>query len=271
MKKFLTITGFVALYLLILYVFSDVVNRLWWSFMPEKFAKTNYDWISLIAFVFTLLVFVLIFKLRKENMIKVCNFKKLSAKNFIRISIMGVLMGTLTCCVCNTSFIIKNFKIFGDYLHFIVGGNSSFIVFLLIMTALFVFEEMMFRGIILSDVRKGCSLYPAIIISTLIYGLLNYFTMGLAVGVYASIAAFFYTLGYVYMDSLFASITLQAGSMYVIALCIKTGVWPHLKHFGDAALYTCSVIIALIILTLYYFIYKDYKKTRPDNDVPMSA
>jgi len=272
MKKYLSITGFVALYLLIVYEFSDVIANLWFSgVLPKNFADRNYDLISLIGFLLVLMAYALILKLRKKSLIKICNFSKLSAKNFISIAIIGALMGGFTCCFCNIGFIHKN-TIFEQYLNYQANGSRYFVTFLIIIAITFAFEEMIFRGTIFNEIRNGgVSLYKAIIISTAIYGILNGVTMGYAIGTYAFVAALFYTLAYVYMGSLFASITLQIASIYVIYIFMKMGIWQWLGSLGDVALAIFTIVIMAVIGIFYYFMFNSYKKSSAGKQTSISV
>jgi hypothetical protein len=102
--------------------------------------------------------------------------------------------------------------------------------------------------------------YPAIIIATAVYGVINGCLYGVAIGVYASVAALFYNAAYVYMRSLWASITLQVASIYVIAIVINTGLWSTLRGWGDGVLTGIVVLSVLAILILYRFMLQSHKK-----------
>lgn len=128
-------------------------------------------------------------------------------------------------------------------------------------------EEMIFRGVIFNEIRNSISLYPAIIVSALLYGFINVFTMGIAIGAYAAIAALLYTLAYVFARSILASITLQVTSIYVIAISIKTGLWVQLKRVDDTYLYIGVIVLLLAVLGAYRYLYiRSRIKNQDDNE-----
>ncbi|MCX8128635.1 MAG: CPBP family intramembrane metalloprotease [Clostridia bacterium] len=272
MKKYFSIAGYVIFYLFIVFAFSLGVQKIWFSgILPKAVYERNYDLISFISFVLVLAVFVLVFKLRGKNLIKTCNFSKLSIKNFLQVFAAGILMGVFTCFLCNTSFVVENVPVFEQFLTFQVNGYTSFIIFIPMIAITFAFEEIIFRGTIFNEIRSGVPVYPSILITTAIYGLINTYTMGAAIGLYASIAALLYNLAYVYMRSIFAPIVLQISSIWVIAITIKTGVWYKLRDQGDAFLAIILAVILVLILAIYYFIYMDSRKNGhvENNTIPV--
>ncbi len=261
MKKYILMFVNVIVYLAILQLFTVIVSRLWWSgkIIPMDIAMKNYIFIFLIVFSLTILAIGIIYKFRGKNLIKVCNFNKISAKNFGLTLAIGVLMGIFTSCVCNTSFISKNIPIFKDYLFGSVNGSSSFIVFLIVIAVMFSCEEIIFRGIIFNEFLPNVPLAVAVILSTAVYGIINILTIHVAVGMYALVAALFFTLAYIFANSMFAPMILQIASIYVIAIVIKTGSWDKVKELGDGVLISVVALTIISMMSIYYIMYKSYK------------
>ncbi|HEX3048127.1 MAG TPA: CPBP family glutamic-type intramembrane protease [Bacillota bacterium] len=260
MKKRLIIAGYVILYLGIMFIFSRITQTLWFGLTPPKIANHNYLLFVFGAFLLTLISYGVIFKLRKKNLIKTCNFAKLSVKNFGMSLTVGLLFGVFTSSLCNTSYIIKNIPGFEQYVMNQLHGMSTFAAVLVVIAFIFASEEVIFRGVIFNEIRNGASLYASVLIATALYGVINSITEGVAIAIFALIAALFYNLAYVYMQSLWASIIIQISSIYLMLVFIKTGLWIWLRHLGDGVLLPVIIIIPLLVIIVFYFMRRDYQK-----------
>jgi len=111
------------------------------------------------------------------------------------------------------------------------------------------------------------SLYKALVCAALIYGLINTGLLGFEVGIFAFTAVIFYTLAYVYLRSLWASIIIQITTMFTLSLLKYHHLWTWLKKSGDPVVAPILVIAVAALLTLYYFMYKNYKATETTHEV----
>jgi len=272
MKKYLSISAFVILYLGIVYILGNVTRNLWFKgWVPASFANQNYILNVLIAFILVMLVYALIFKLRKKSFIKTCNFSKLSLRDFVTVLVIGVLLGILTSCLCNTSFISKNVPSLEQYLYVQLNGISSFAFFLIVIALIYACEEMIFRGAVFNEVKSGVSLYKAIAISVAVYVIINAITEGVYVAMIACFGALFYNLAYVYMRSLFASIVIQISSIYVIMTFIKTGIWQKLRNLDDIVLFIIMAVILGVIVIIYHSLYCQFNKLNKEKQATITA
>lgn len=262
MKKYLKITGFVALFLAIFVIFTYAGIKLWFNpaLVPKKISWSEYNICNTIAFAAILLVYALIYKLRGKNLIKIMDLRIMSFKNWILAGLTGILMGIFTCSICNTGF-IKSLKVFDNYVNSIVNGNSTAITFVVVITVTFAMEEMIFRGTIFNEIRSGVQLKVAILLGTLLYGVFNAVFVGYYIGIYASFAALFFTLGYIFLRSLWASITMQILSVYVMYFFVKSRIWEWFGKRGDAFLMISTFVSVVSILIIYYAMYKSYKNS----------
>ncbi len=256
MKKYLSITGYVVFYLAAVFAISIAVGKVWLGgWLPKSLTDRNYDLVVFISFVLVLSLFAIVFKARNKSLFKTCNFSRLGTGNFMLVLAGGILMGAFTCCICNTSFVIKNIPIFEQSLTYQLNGYQSFWVFLPMIAVTFSMEEMIFRGTIFNEIRSGVPVYLAVLITTAVYGLINTYSMGIAVGIYASVAALLYNLAYVYLRSILASMILQSASIWVIASALRTGLWFRLGESGDGWMMAAAAVFMLSIIILYRFIY----------------
>ncbi len=262
MKKYIKIIGFVALFLAIFVGFTYAGIKVWFNqaFVPKKISWSEYNICNTIAFAAILLVYALIYKLRGKSLIKIMDLKLMSVKNWVLAGLTGILMGVFTCCLCNIGF-IKSLKVFDNYVNSIINGNSTALIFVVVITVTFAMEEMIFRGAIFNEIRSGVPLKWAVLLGTVLYGVFNAVFVGYFIGIYASFAALFFTLGYIFLRSLWASITMQIMSIYVIYFFYKSGIWQWLGKRGDAFLIFCTFATVVSILIIYYAMYKSYKNS----------
>lgn len=259
-KKYLSIFLYILLYLFILVFTVFCMIMLWWKVIKNGFLLSNFNFSTILGFGLALLLYGLILKKRKMSLIKACNFSKISIKNLCIVILMSLAMGLFTCCVTNTSLVINDFPVLRGYLGEVEYGSSNLVIFIITMSIAFIGEEMIFRGTMFNEVRRCGALYPSVIISASIYGILNALTQGLMVGIYSWISAIIFTLIYVYMSSIWASVTLQAGSLYMITIVRKTSLWDQLAGLGDGVLYIITAACIIVMVGAFYILYKEGRK-----------
>lgn len=272
MKKYLILTLNILLYVVILAAVVMGVAIFWWNHIKTGFLGKNYNICNFLEFFLVVVVYGLIFRLRKMNLIKVCNFSPLSVKNFIIITVAGICMAIFTSGVCSANFIIHKFPALRDYIFMIESGNSNLWFFFINVFFIFIGEEMIFRGVLFNEFRGVVPLYWAVFLSTAVYGVLNCYTQGPVVGVYAYIGAVFYTLAYIYLRSIWGSITVQASSMFAISLIKRYVTWKLVNSWGDLVLAVIIIVSMAAILATYYLMYVNYKKSgAPEKGASLSA
>ncbi len=273
MKKYFVMIGNVIGFSIILQVCAIIIGKIWWNenIIPKKFAQDNIIMTSVLTFSLTILCSGILYKLQGRDLLKTVNLSKMKMKDFIITTSIGILMGIFTCCLCNISIVVEKLPVFQEYLYSSVNVYSNIVVFVIMFALMFGLEEIVFRGIFFNEFRQNTSLTIAVILGTAVYGLINFASLGTAVGIYAIIAGVFYTLAYVYAKSMYAPILLQITSMYVITFFIKSGLWLKLRELSDIVIISFVLVLGIAIVFLYYVLYLNYENKRMKRASVLSA
>lgn len=180
------------------YVLSQVIFALGWSiFNPGKeFDVSLFDswqilWTNLIIYVFTLLIMAYFIR-RSGGRYSQLGFKKfkLNKPNINRVlSVLGI-----TTFVSFLALIILSLFVNGSTIKqaqdtgydSVAGWGSLLPVFIGLVIAAPIAEELVFRGFIYQGLRKKLSLWPAAVISSLLFALVHgQFNVGITVFIMA--------------------------------------------------------------------------------------
>lgn len=147
----------------------------------------NMNYILLTSSITTIVLFILIYKLRKKNISEELLFKATNKLNYLIALLLGV-----SVWIFNTGFVsllsegelFKNsFKALEESLAF-VGGNNIILSILVVGIVAPFAEELLFRGIIYNKLIKSISIRGTIIIQGILFGAYH---MNLVQGLYASL------------------------------------------------------------------------------------
>ncbi|OPZ92606.1 MAG: CAAX amino terminal protease self- immunity [Firmicutes bacterium ADurb.Bin419] len=243
MKKYLKMTGYIALYLVILYAVLTGVQWFVFNICSKNKALNDFLWSNKTLFSFSISVisvsiYYLIFKLRNKNLFKVCNFSKISTKDLLGITAMGVSMSIFTTCFTGISAVNRAFPQFETYMKGFFESEGSVLILIAMLIVLPMFEEIIFRGMIFNELRPNIPIVAAVIIQATIYGILQFNPI---LGTYAAIGSIIYVLPYIWTKSLWGSILVQDTCILSLFILRRSGIKDILISTGD---------IGLILLTL---------------------
>lgn len=124
--------------------------------------------------VLAALIYYFICRGRKQNIIEVCSFNRTSVKSAAIFLFSGVVMlffnGSLNTLIYESGYLKDSFQQLESTFAPFYEGN-----FLLSLISISIFvpliEEIMFRGLIQSELRKHMSVAPAVLIQAILFGL----------------------------------------------------------------------------------------------------
>ncbi len=125
--------------------------------------------IIIISSIFTILFLLIFFLIRKKNVLTEASVVKARGKNYF----YGVGLGFGYMLVLNfgLQFLPESWlEAYGAHSNILLEG-SDFAIFVSTVIMAPVIEELIFRGLMLSRLRKGMSDWVAILVSALIFGL----------------------------------------------------------------------------------------------------
>ncbi|WP_031342305.1 CPBP family intramembrane glutamic endopeptidase [Ruminiclostridium papyrosolvens] len=259
MKRYLKMTGYIVLYLILLYAVLRGVQWVVFNICSRNKALNDFLWSNKTLFSFsisiiTISLYSLILKLRNKNLFKICSFTKISPKNVLGIAFMGISMCLFTTCFTSINFIGKTFPQFGEYMDSFFQTKGSFLIFIIMLMVLPMFEEIIFRGVIFNELRSNIPIVAAVLIQALIYGLLQ---LNPVLGTYAAIGSVIYVLPYIWTKSLWGSILVQDSCILGLFIFRKTGVKDILAGTGNVGLIILTLAGIAGILAAGYFVRKN--------------
>ena len=210
-----------------------------------------------ITFLLIVVIFAVIFKITKESLVKTCNFAKINLKNLFLILFIGIFMAVFTLSFVYINYVMVKFPALSNYVDsFSKMPYSNLLIFIGMVPAFFC-EEIIFRGVIYNELRKGMSVTLAVIIGALIYGYTNILlNMDWTVGVYAIFAGISYTLVYVWTRSLWGNILVQIISFEAITIPLKSSWRNYIMGRTDGTLLLYAMIGMLGMIIGYYFLWR---------------
>lgn len=215
---------------------------------------SNMNYILLTSSITTIVLFILIYKLRKKNISEELLFKATNKLNYLIALLLGV-----SVWIFNTGFVsllsegelFKNsFKALEESLAF-VGVNNVILSILVVGIVAPFAEELLFRGIIYNKLIKNISIRGTIIIQGILFGVYH---MNLVQGLYASL------LGIVFGYVTFKTKSIwPAIIMHMVNNTVSVTV-PYIlgESFDSLFAYIILLIIGFIISSIGIVLIRKY-------------
>lgn len=258
MNKYFRMTGNVLLYIGIWFIglkfFSFLISWLRQTPFKKVLNLLLHQWGFgvIIFFGIPVLIYMLIFKLRKENFFEFCRFKAISLKDtliIVLITIAGILF---TMHLINISSFLKSFPEFDRYVADAIRGNL-FSIILMAGILLPTCEEILFRGLIFNEMRKYLPLVVVLFTHTLIY---MPFQPTISIAVYAYLNFTVYALIYILTDSLWGPIIFEALGAVGLYCAKLLGIDLVIRSWGDTYMITAAVVSLILVFVGAYALKK---------------
>ena len=220
----------------------------------QAYLLENQNVILMASGALTLLFLLVFFKCRKKNMGKELELGKLNPKMVLPIAVMGWSFSLLVCCVLNVIPLPEEvLQSYAESSQGIVEGNY-FIRILATVVVIPIVEEVIFRGLIYTRMKKAMKVPVAIVFSGLVFGLMHGQILWIS---YTFIGGILFAVVMEKTKSLKASIVLH------MALNSVSAVLGEIEITGLAAYIVILVAIVLIVGALCYVL-----KSGDAEDVP---
>ncbi|WXR62480.1 type II CAAX endopeptidase family protein [Peptostreptococcaceae bacterium AGR-M142] len=123
--------------------------------------------ITIVASIVTLVIFYLLFRLKDQDLIKRCNFRKLNNKEIKNIFSLALLISFANMFL--TMALSPYFLEYQEVSKMISNQTTSIFGILTLVVLVPIFEEILFRGIIFNTLKKEFKLISSVFISALIF------------------------------------------------------------------------------------------------------
>lgn len=226
-----------------------------------KWIYTNQSVLMIPALAIVMLLYLLIFKLKKKSLTEFCEIRKISFKSFALLFTIGISMGIFTTAFTSMSFVLEKFPELDSTINFFMGSGSIIIGILTSVLIIPAFEEVLFRGLIFNELRKNMALPIAFLIQNLIYAIIQPNIMSI---IFGFIGGFIFSLAYLWVRSLWAPIILQTSSCFFMLAFRRLGVHQVFRGLGDIAIIIAIIASAFIITYIMFGFREDNKKLSQD-------
>lgn len=253
MKKYLKMTGNIVLFLVLylgIQIFSTFIYGIVYAFsnistgtgnlsnLVQQSVMNNIYIITSISAIVTLIIYILIFSNKENNLWQTCRFKAIKAKQFLNIMIATLGLSMFSGAFVN--LLINKFPSYNKVQESVTAAYGSAFSMIALIILIPIFEEILFRGIVFNELKKYLNLVAAIIIQAVIFGI---FHGNLLQGIYAFILGSFLALVYYWTDSIVSNI-----SAHIFYNLLGTLVLPILMGLTTKYIFVYA-ILGLVIFT----------------------
>ena len=264
-------TGNILMYILIYFVLQILAGFATMTYYAIKYFNSNIDkeqlqliinrslYISVtISALITLLIYVLLFKNKEENIWKRCKFKAVSFNNALLVIL------TSTGAVSVTAFLVNHFqnkfesyKTVSKSMSYGVNTIAGLICVIIFIP---IFEEILFRGLIFIELKKTANIVISIILQALIFGV---FHGNLLQGIYTFALGIILSILYIWLDSIWAPII-----CHITYNLMGTLVFPILIYVSGKYSFVYA-ILGLVTLLYGLFNIKKFYSDANNNYINM--
>lgn len=268
--KYLKMTGFIILFLAVYFILSNYITVIAAVFMmlkvlfqdPSAFAEpggdaaynlmmeplmSNIILLQVIGAAISLPIYVFIYRLRKERLIRTCEFRIIPVYKAVLAALLGIGLNFVVSVFVSATSLDKLSPEHEELMSSLLN-NTSFAVTLLGVGILIpVFEEILFRGIVFNELKRNMRVLPALILQAVIFGA---FHMNLTQAIYTSILAIALGLVYIWTKSLWGPILIHIFLNSTSAIISNYGSEQFLESYGSILILAsiAIVIIAFVVL-----------------------
>ena len=205
--------------------------------------------ITLIAAVMTFGIYVLVLRNKEDNLWKRCNFKKINGKTTFKVIL--VTIGAAAFSGAIVVILQDQFQSYNKINEAVSAASYSPFSMMAVILLLPIFEEILFRGLILYELNKKMSLLLAAIIQGILFGIYH---MNILQSIYTAILGIVLGLIYIWTKSIVASII-----AHIVYNFLGTTIMPLGLALNENLKYPYIICGLAIIGVLMFSLYKDSK------------
>ncbi|MBB6216593.1 hypothetical protein HNQ80_002697 [Anaerosolibacter carboniphilus] len=265
MKKYLKMVGNILLYTLI-YFFLQLATGLIMGIgytmkyigtltemeVQDKLSQDIYIGIAFAAICATT-IYILLLRKKEETFLQKCRFQKEGLEKSLY-----VLLTSIGLSAVSSSFVLLSYEKFESYEEVsqnINDGLSTFIGMMCIIILIPIFEEILFRGLVMSELKKQIPVSLSIIIQAVIFAIYHgnplqgiyTFVLGIALGAI-----------YQWSNNLWLPILL-----HVTYNLLGTLIFPVLLYYTEPYAWAYMIGGLILLILSMTFLYKKRKLSLP--------
>jgi membrane protease YdiL (CAAX protease family) len=206
------------------------------------------------SIIISIFIYFLMYRKNEKSLFTRCNFKKINISEAVLIVI--IIFGASLVIGGFTEYFSKYFPSYQETTNTIQAGLTSILGMLTVILLAPMFEEILFRGIILSELKDNMNLKLAVIIQGITFGIYH---LNLFQGMYAAVLGLILGFICVRAKSIFASML-----GHITFNFLGTIVVGSIISFTSGLGYL-YIVLGIVILAVSLYIF--YKITEAKNKV----
>lgn len=258
---YLIISTFVGIIYELLYVIVQMLTNSGYmdinSFKHDTYQNSVY--FTIVTSVLLIPVLWFIMWLRKEKLLEFCSFKKISRKGAVISLLIGITSVLPVDYIVSSLSLDKLSPDTEQIFNVMFSTNNTFILLLSVGIAAPLIEEILFRGLILGELRKHLPIPVAIVIQGILFGALH---MNFTQFLYAAPLGILFGVVFIWTRSIWATIIIHIAFN-------STGVFLS-KFFNEEVIFNWYFVslstIGLIMLMM--ILRNDNKRWTKDLGMP---
>jgi len=262
----------IVVYLATFYAATIIHDQVYIKFDAYKnmLDKNGPMWmITVLTTSYVLLIGVFGFKrliFKSEGLLRMCRFQPISHSAVGWLTVTGLLCTTFFVCLIQISFLKSNFPALNEYVEIFMGESFAITLIGAVVFGV-LYEETLFRGLVLNELRRtGMPLVAAMIIHSVVYA---YFQPSLPISCIAFFLAIMYTLIYNRLESIWATIYTASIVNTLIFTLRKLGAYDIIAAWDDIVLIAISSLSIAGIIGILVILYRsDYREQLAGSEVP---
>lgn len=257
MRKYLAVAGNIAKYTFIYLVLQmaagiimgiaytiKYIDTLTEAQIQEKLMEDIFIGVGISA-ICALLIYMLLFRNKEENLWERCKFKKMNLQQFF-----FTMLAALGLSAISSSFVLITYEKFESYAEVsrnIHAGLNTLIGTICIIVLIPIFEEILFRGLVLNELKRCFGIAISVGIQSVIFALYH---GNLLQGIYTFALGIILGLIYIWFKNIWIPVL-----MHVSYNFLGTIVFPVLLYYTEkfVAFYILTGILALSLSLFYLY------------------
>ncbi len=238
------VTMILQMLLSIVFMVIGLTNGLNEKTLIMEFANNNVLGMTVISSILTIFVLYLVFKLRKKQVKQEWKLNRFKVKNVVLASVIAFSFSALFA-LCTYNISMGNSLMISKSVEFYNGkiplfGTIMMVVNLLVITP--ITEEIALRGIVYTRVEKTTNAVTAIIVSSILFGLMHFMAGGIVLVIGATLMALVF--GYIFY---------KFNSLWVCIIAHAVANLPDFILYNKSDI-SSGVFCALVIFFVCMFI-----------------
>ena len=249
MKNFIKTSAFIFLYLAIYIVYQikiSVIAGIIGAFLGMGSSQIMSLMIPMLlpAALISLVFYYLIMRTRKIKLYQYCKFKKIDFLTVILIIV--TVLGFSIFIQPIVEILTKLFPSYNEINKTFTEASNNVFSILCITLLIPIFEEILFRGMILNDIKRKINVTAAVFIQGVLFGVYH---MNIVQGIYAAFLGIILGFIYVWTESIISTII-----AHITFNISGVAIFPYLfqNSSNNVIIFSCFIGLIVAIATLLF-------------------